>query len=109
MRDRIVKVELVRESRGGLGTAVIREIKQELPRSRDKYCQNCHTNWRDRDSISCTCNDNFRDPESVIRQMSFTHYEKLTEGDSIYLKAVSGEAYIGGKSKFMFSGEFISE
>ena len=47
--------------------------------------------------------------ESAIRQMSFTHYLKLSEGDSIYLKAVSGEAYVGGKSKLMFSGEYISE
>ena len=112
VRDRIVKIEFVRENRGGLWTTVMQEIKQEYPRFQDKYCENCHkvTSLRDYSTtISCTCRDNFREPESAIRQMSFTHYEKLTEGDSIYLKAVSGEAYIGGKSKFMFSGEFISE
>ena len=80
MKDRIVKVELVRVHLVGhwWRDTVMQEIKQELS-------------------------------ESAIRQMSFTHYLKLSEGDSIYLKAVSGEAYIGGKSKFMFSGEYISE
>ena len=105
-----VKMELTREDGDTHQSSVIREIHQDLPRIKDKYCKSCSTYGYNSRTVTCTCDDNYyHDSEEAIRLMSFTHYERLNADDSVYLKAVSGGAYVGENVKFIFSGEYISE
>ena len=101
-------MELTREDGDTHQSSVIRRIEEELPRTKDKYCNSCSYS-RYQSSVSCTCADLLHDSEDAIRLMSLTHFERLNAGDSVYLKAVSGGAYVGGNVKFTFSGEYISE
>ena len=117
MKDPKVKMELTREDGHTHQTSVIRKVRDYLPETNDKYCQSCTTSsertygysMTHAHTVTCTCHEDRHDAEDAIRMVSFTHYERLNAGDSVYLKSVSGGAWVGETSKFIFSGEFISE
>ena len=110
VKVRKVEIELTREDRDTQQSSVLRKVQEELPRTKDRYCNSCSTSRYNSRSVTCTCDDNYyHDSEDAIRLMSITHYEELNAGDSVYLKFVSGGAWVGGTSKFTFSGEYIQE
>ena len=108
MKDKDVKIELVRDS----PYSVLRQVRQEINKSRDKFCKNCR-NESSRSyyayPISCDCKDEYPEPWESVRQLSFTHYAELSEGEKVFLKSTAGNAHIEGDHKFIFSGEYISE
>ena len=103
-----VKMELTKEDIATNQTFVLREIQDDLPATKDKYCGSCtYSSYRNR--VSCSCTEGTHDADSAVRTMGLAHFERLNAGDSVYVKAVSGGVYVGDKNKFMFSGEYISE
>ena len=105
VKDKDVKIELVR------GTDVLRQVREEINKSRDKFCQKCRdTNNRwDGNPISCVCSDEYPEPRESVRQLSFTHYVMLSEGEKVFLKSTAGNTYNDGKHELVFSGEYIGE
>ena len=99
-------MELTREDRDTRQSSVIRKLQEELPRIKDKYCNSCLRSSYSQ-LVTCTCDYEYHDFEDAVRMVSFAHYERLNAGDSVYLKSVSGGAYVGESSKFIFSGEYI--
>ena len=103
-------MELTREDVATHQTSVLREIQDDLPKTKDKYCGTCtYSPNIIGNRVSCSCTEHNQDAEKAVRTMSLTHYERLNAGDSVYVKAVSGGVYVGETNKFMFSGEYISE
>ena len=54
-----VKMELTREDGDTHQSSVIREIHQDLPRIKDKYCKSCSTYGYNSRTVTCTCDDNY--------------------------------------------------
>ena len=116
MKSAEFKMELTLEDGDTHQTSVIRNVQDNLPETKDKYCQSCtssshysSSSYGHSHTVTCSCNEDHQDAEDAIRMVSFTHYERLNAGDSVYLKYVSGGSWVGATSKCIFRGEYISE